>query len=192
VLGSLVVLISFFLTWFNFPYYLVFGFTPKPPTESDLRAYFQAGGFPAGDINDLTQLGMMAISGKVTGLNLLQAIDVIKPHLDPKNPTYTYYFKNEAAQQITSLISTVLSLFIIIPLAGLVGLLMLSGTHWSRTLARLCALPAMSLLAIPIFFLFSLQTPDLPVKLSSIIGIGVWGSLAGLAWQFITPLFVKS
>lgn len=192
VLGSLLILICFFLPWINFPYYLLFGFSPQPPSEYQLRTFFQQSGFPSSDIENLTQLAKIAVSGNINGPDLHQANGIIRLYLNPTSPSYNYYFPNQETGQIVNLISIGITATLIIPLAGLIGLLMLTGARWSRILAQWVALLGLGLLLIAIAALLALQTPDLPVKLISIFSTGVWGSLAGLIWQFLTPFFVRS
>ncbi len=191
VLGSLVVLVCFFLNWVNFPTFLIFGFSATPPTESQVRAVFQQAGFSSDDLDTLTRVGMMAVSGNISGLNLIQANTLICPLLNSSHTGYNTLVPDESARQLVSLLSTGVSFLILIPLTGLIGLLMLSGKRWSRILAQWCAFLALSFLGTVVIAVFAMQTPDLPLKLNSLIGTGVWGTLGGLAWQFFTPWFVR-
>ena len=191
VLGSLVVLVCFLLPWVNFPYYLIFGLNPQPPSESEMRAFFQQSGVPATDLDDFTKLGKIAVSGNISGASLQEANAILRPYLNPAHPSYSFYFGDESAGQVIKIIAAAVSAYLIIPLAGLIGLLMLSGARWSRILAQIAAFLAIGLLGVSVLTLQAMQTPDLPVKLVSILGAGVWGSLIGLGWQFLTPFFIR-
>ena len=200
IFGSILVLICFFLPWITFP--PIFQQSVQQGigylSDSELRENLGYIGFSAGEINSVISLKNALLNGNISALNLTEANGLAAPFLDPTTQKFNMAFGSSSNSYTRSTIdtlrtvSTVVTLLLIVPLAGIIGLLALTGTRWSRILAQVFAVLGLLYIAGVLIYVLTLPGANNEYfSVISLVGIGVWGSIVGLVWQFVTPFFVR-